>query len=209
MELDSEFLITNRAQLRRVIAEPAELLRLKVFDSLNGDAREFIAESPLLFLCTQDESGSMDVSPKGDAPGFVEIADERTLIIPDRPGNKLAFGFENLLLCPHLSLIFLRPGIRETLRINGTGQITNDPQILARFAVNGKPAQLCTVVTVQECFFHCGKALIRSRLWQPDSWASERGISFGKQFATVTGGDAQAAAQIDTVVADDYENNLY
>jgi len=217
MELDSNYLVTSKKQLREVISAPPEMLQLKVFDELIDDAREFLEEAPLLFLCTRDASGAMDVSPKGDAPGFVEVADSRTLIIPDRPGNKLAFGFENLLESPSLSLIFIRPGIRETLRINGTGQITRDPKILERFSVNSRPAQLCTVVSIDECFFHCGKALIRSKLWQPDSWAAERRISFGKQFAQVMktdGGSAadagnSAAQEIDKAVADDYENNLY
>ena len=209
MQLNEQHIVKSLGQLREVISEPPELLGMKVLQSLDDDAREFVAEAPLIFLCTQDGTGAMDVSPKGDAPGFVEVADETTLIVPDRPGNKLAYGFRNLLECPELSLIFVRPGIRETLRINGTGQITRDPQILERFAVNGKPAVLCTVVTVRECFFHCGKALIRSKLWQPDSWAAERKISFGKQFARLTGGDKTAAEQIDSVVADDYANNLY
>jgi len=209
MKLNPEFVVSSTAALREVITEPIEMLRLKVFDALIEDARGFIQESPLLFLCTQDEHGAMDVSPKGDAPGFVGIEDDKTLIIPDRPGNKLAFGFNNLIGCPQLSLIFVRPGMRETLRVNGTGQITRDPKLLERFAANGKPATLCTVVTIDECFFHCGKAMIRSKLWQPESWGAERHISFGKQFAKVTGGDEKAAAQIDSAVADDYVNNLY
>ncbi len=209
MELKADYLVTTTAQLRDVIAEPPEVLRLKVFTTLVDDAVEFLQESPLVFLCTQDAQGTMDVSPKGDAPGFVEIADDSTLVIPDRPGNKLAFGFTNLIESSQISLIFVRPGMKETLRINGTAQITRDPAILERHAVNGKPALLCTVVTVKECFFHCGKALIRSKLWQPDSWAEERRVSFGRQFAKLTGGDEAAAKQIDTAIADDYKNNLY
>lgn len=209
MDLDSNYLITTKDDLRKVIAAPLEMLSLKVHSELIDDAREFLAESPLIFLCTQDSKGAMDVSPKGDAPGFVEVADNRTLIIPDRPGNKLAYGFENLIESPNLSLIFVRPGIKETLRINGTGQITRDPEILARFSVKDKPAQLCTVVAIEECFFHCGKAMIRSKLWQPDSWAAARQISFGKQFAKMMSAGDDAAQQIDKSIADDYENNLY
>ena len=209
MKLNPEYVIASTSQLRDVIAEPPEMLRLKVFDGLFEDAREFLAEAPLLFLCTRDAQGQMDVSPKGDAPGFVAMEDDRTLIIPDRPGNRLAFGFNNLIECPQLSVIFVRPGMTETLRINGTGQITRDPELLERFVVKGKPAQLCTVVNIEECFFHCGKALIRSKLWQADSWAEKRRISFGKQFAQITGGGEDAAAQIDAAVADDYRNNLY
>lgn len=209
MELNADYLVTTSSQLRDVIAEPPEMLRLKVYRTLVDDAVEFLQETPLVFMCTQDANGAMDVSPKGDAPGFVEVADDTTLVIPDRPGNKLAFGFGNLIECSQISLIFVRPGIKETLRINGTAQITRDPEILERHAVKGKPAVLCTVVSVRECFFHCGKALIRSKLWQPESWAEERRVSFGRQFAKLTGGDDAAARQIDTAIADDYKNNLY
>lgn len=213
MELRESYLVSSKEQLRDVIAPPSEILRLKVSSEITEDAEEFLAEAPLLFLCTQDATGAMDVSPKGDAPGFVWIADNKTVVIPDRPGNKLAFGFENLLECPQLSVIFIRPGIRESLRINGTGKITRDPEILERFSVNGKPAVLCTVVTIEECFFHCGKALIRSKLWQPEHWAEPRRISFGKQFAPILtkeqGESANVAREIDKSVEDDYENNLY
>lgn len=213
MELRESFLVDSKEQLREVIAPPSQMLRLKVSSEITDDAEGFLAESPLLFLCTQDGAGAMDVSPKGDAPGFVWVADKKTLVIPDRPGNKLAFGFENLLECPQLSVIFIRPGIRESLRINGTGKITRDPEILERFSVNGKPAVLCTVVAIEECFFHCGKALIRSKLWQPDNWAEPRRISFGKQFAPIVAPDesdsASVAREIDKSIEDDYENNLY
>lgn len=208
-ELKTEYRITSTAQLREVIPEPPELLKMKVFNELIDDAVEFVAESPLILLCTADAEGNMDVSPKGDAPGFVEVTDGRTLTIPDRPGNRLAFGFNNLLENPHISVIFVRPGVRETLRVNGKAALTRDPDVLQRFAVKGKPAQLCTQVAVEECFFHCGKALIRSKLWQPDTWAEGRQISFGKQFTARTGGDEAMAEKIDANVAEDYENNLY
>lgn len=208
-ELKDEFRITTTAQLREVIPEPPEQLKLKVFDELIDDAVQFVAESPLILLCTADAEGNMDVSPKGDAAGFVEVTDTKTLTIPDRPGNRLAFGFNNLLANPHISLIFVRPGVRETLRVNGTGALTRDPDVLGHFSVNGKPAQLCTQVDVEECFFHCGKALIRSKLWQPATWPEPRQISFGKQFVARIGGDGAMAEKIDANVSADYENNLY
>ena len=211
---DPEFRIQTSTELREVIPAPPELLQQKVFSELVEEAQEFIAAAPLIMLCTSDAQGCMDVSPKGDALGFVEITDKHTLTIPDRPGNRLAFGFNNLLQSSALSLIFLHPGTRETLRVNGQGFITKDPKVLERLAVGGKPALLATEVQVDECFFHCGKALIRSKAWQPDSWGEPIKISFGKQFAKrMPAQDAASeqalAEQIDASVDDDYRNNLY
>ena len=206
---DPEFRINSVVQLREVIPPPPEQLNLKVHNALFEDARAFIAESPFLLLCRSDAAGNLDVSPKGDAPGFVQAEDDITLIIPDRPGNRLAFGFVNIIERPNVSVLFMRPGIRETLRVNGTATLTRDPDVLGRFAVGGKPAQLCTELNIDECFFHCGKALIRSKLWQPDTWPASRNISFGKQFTARTGGDDAVARQIDAAVTDDYEHNLY
>lgn len=211
---DAAHQIRNTEQLRAVIAEPPELLQQKVFSEIVEEAQQFIAAAPLIMLCTTNAQGQMDVSPKGDAPGFVEVTDVNTLTIPDRPGNRLAFGFNNLLQSSSLSLIFLHPGTRETLRVNGQGFITKDPVVLERLSVGGKPALLATEVQVQECFFHCGKALIRSKTWQPDSWGEPIKISFGQQFAKRMGGqqaqDQQKLAdQIDASVNEDYKNNLY
>lgn len=204
-----EFQIQTSDELRTVIPEPPELLQQKVFTELVEEAQEFIVQAPLIMLCTTDAQGRMDVSPKGDAPGFVEITDAHTLTIPDRPGNRLAFGFNNLLESSALSIIFLHPGTRETLRVNGQGFITKDPNVLERLGVKGKPAVLATEVQVEECFFHCGKALIRSKAWQPDSWGEPIKISFGQQFAKRMGGEKALAEQIDASVNDDYKNNLY
>jgi PPOX class probable FMN-dependent enzyme len=206
---DPAYQINNAEDLRAVIPEPPALLQQKVFGELVEEAQQFIAAAPLLMLCTSDAQGRMDVSPKGDAPGFVEVTDAYTLTIPDRPGNRLAFGFNNLLQSNALSLIFLHPGTRETLRVNGQGYITKDPAVLARLGVSGKPAILATEVQVEECFFHCGKALIRSKTWQPDSWGDPIKISFGQQLAKRMGGQQDLADQIDASVNEDYKNNLY
>lgn len=206
---DPSHQISSVEQLRTVIPEPPALLQEKVFSELVEEAQEFIAAAPLIMLCTTNAQGQMDVSPKGDAPGFVEVTDANTLTIPDRPGNRLAYGFNNLLQSASVSLIFLHPGTRETLRVNGQGFITKDPAVLERLGVGGKPAMLATEVQVQECFFHCGKALIRSKTWQPDSWGEPIKISFGQQFAKRMGGQQEMADQIDASVNEDYKNNLY
>ena len=212
-ELNQAFVVSSKRELREVIAEPPEFLQLKVFPQITDEARDFIHEAPLVMLCTQDANGQMDVSPKGDAPGFVMVADATTLLIPDRPGNRLAYGFNNLLESPQLSLIFIRPGMRETLRVNGTGLISRDPELCEQLSAGGKAALLVTAVRVEECFFHCGKALIRSKLWQPDSWLDAASVSFGKQMAGRMELDAaakeQTIGQIDDAVEQDYRDNLY
>lgn len=163
-------IVSSIEQLRQVIAAPNALAQKKVSTVLDAPARQFIAESPLLFVSTSDGRFNIDVSPKGDQPGFVRVEDASTLLIPERPGNRLAYGFQNIIETGSIGLIFLVPGVRETLRINGTAVITREPALLQQFVSNGKAALLCTRVTIRECFFHCAKALIRSKLWVADAW---------------------------------------
>lgn len=134
-------------------------------------ARQFIAESPLVFVSTTDRQFNSDVSPKGDVPGFVRVEDSKTLLIPERSGNRLAYGFQNIIQTGAIGLIFVVPGVRETLRVNGSALLTRDPLLLEQFVSNGKPALLCCRVAVKEAFFHCGKAMIRSNVWQPETWS--------------------------------------
>jgi len=162
--------VTSVEQLRAVIPAPNPAVHRKVSHILDEGARQFISESPLIFVSTSDRQFNIDVSPKGDLPGFVRVENSSTLLIPERPGNRLTYGFQNLIETGSIGLIFLIPGVRETLRVNGTAVITRDPALLQEFVSNGKAALLCTRVTVKECFFHCGKALIRSKLWLPEAW---------------------------------------
>ncbi len=204
--------IADEAALRAVVGAEIPGLALKVESALTEDAVEFIAASPFLVLSTCNADGGLDASPKGDGPGFVHIEDNRTLLIPDRPGNKLVFGHLNILSNPQVGLLFMLPGTSETLRVNGRAELTANPDLLALLAARGKPAVLAIRVHVEECFFHCGKAFIRSQLWQPASWPARMVISFGAMFAKKRAGDAalltQTAAQIDAVVAADYRDNL-
>jgi hypothetical protein len=140
------------------------------------------------------------------------VADDATLVFPDRPGNRLVYGHLNILRNPHVGLLFLVPGTSETLRVNGRAELTRDPALLERLAARGKPAVLAVRVHVDECFFHCGKAFIRSRLWQPDSWGAKHAVSFGRMFAKKLGQDGDSAsgtaAAIDEQIAADYRDNL-
>lgn len=164
-------LVTSEESLRAVVGgEPSEVARRKELTALDKHARAFIANSPFLLLGTSGPDGRCDVSPKGDAPGFVQVLDDHRLIIPDRPGNRRLDGMRAIIDNPHVGLIFLVPGKEETLRVNGRAWITRDPELLARSAVGGKLPQLALGVEVEECFMHCAKAFKRSRLWEPTTW---------------------------------------
>ncbi len=147
---------------------------LKVTDRLNDVAREFIATAPFIVLATKSSEGLMDVSPKGDHAGFVEIYDDQTLIIPDRLGNHRVDGFHNILEDPNVAILFIVPGHGDTLRIAGKARIVKDSAISRRHAVNGREPLLAMVVDVQEAFMHCSKSLIRSRLWYPERWPERK-----------------------------------
>ncbi len=197
-------------RLRERMGHPSEFTAGKVDDFLNDFAREFVARSPFLVLSTADADGRQDASPKGDAPGFVALEDERTLLIPDRKGNKLLFGLENILANPHVGVLFLVPGTEETLRVNGRAELTEDPEVLARLAARGQDALLAIRVTVDECFFHCAKAFRRSELWKPETWKPHR-VSFGEMFASRIDrkGDREVIDNVDAAIEKDYREELY
>jgi uncharacterized protein len=200
--------ITTVEQLRARFGQPHALVPHKLWKALEPEAVEFIKRSPFLLLATSDAAGNLDVSPKGDGPGFVAIEDNSTLLIPDRPGNKLIFGLQNIVANPHVGIIFLLPGTGETFRVNGTAELTVDPAILERLAARGKPAQVAIRVTIQECFFHCAKAFIRSQLWQPESWSERYKISFSKMLGAKAGWDGAMIEQVDRAIEQDYKTNL-
>jgi uncharacterized protein len=162
--------VTSLAELRALAGEPSELARKKQIDHLDAHVREYIAHAPFMLLGTSDAAGHCDVSPKGDAPGFVHVLDDHHLVIPDRPGNRRFDGVRNILENPHVGLIFLVPRYEETVRVNGRATITRDPELLARFEVGGKRPLLAIGVEVEEVFMHCAKAFRRSGLWQPETW---------------------------------------
>ncbi len=208
METSDPHRITDIARLREILGNPNPITPKKVMSTLDAVSRDFIQRSPFLVIGTSDGHGNLDVSPKGDAPGFVAVEDETTLLIPDRRGNKLLFGFQNILANPHVALIFMLPGTAETLRVNGAAELTCDPAILSRMAARGRPAVLAIRVRIRECFFHCAKAFIRSALWDPRSWSEPMKISFGKMLAPKLGIDAAAAEKIDAAIEQDYKSNL-
>ena len=208
MENSSGHRIETVAQLQALIGEPNPMTPKKLFSALDEAAMDFIRRSPFLVLATADAEGYEDASPKGDGPAFVAIEDEHTLLIPERKGNRLMFSLRNILDNPQVGIIFLVPGTDETFRVNGTAELTDDPDILVRLSARGAPALLAIRVTVRECFFHCAKAFIRSQLWKPESWAAHQRISFGKILTAQIGGGEKLAEQIDKKVEQDYKDNL-
>jgi PPOX class probable FMN-dependent enzyme len=200
--------ITDLTALRQAVGESNPGIDIKVHDKLDRFAVDFIARSPFLVLSTCDASGNLDASPKGDAPGFVEVVDDTTLLIPDRPGNKLIFGHQNILANPKVGLLFLIPGTPETVRVNGTAELTTDPALISALAARGKPAVLVMRVQVEEVFFHCAKAFVRSGLWKPDQWADRYKVSFGEMFREWTGAGEDAVKSVDEAIENDIRDNL-
>ncbi|MFJ3372746.1 pyridoxamine 5'-phosphate oxidase family protein [Pseudomonas sp. NPDC086251] len=152
--------------LEAIYGQPHDRAVRKQIPFLNEDYQAMVRASPLVIISSVGPDG-LDGSPRGDLPGFVRIIDERTLAIPDRPGNNRIDTLRNVVLDSRVSLLFIIPGIGETLRVNGTAQISAEPGLLESFAVNGKPARTVMLVTVEAAFFHCSKAMVRSDLWNP------------------------------------------
>ena len=160
--------ITSQSELRTAYREPAPRAAQKVIDRLDRHCWNFIALSPFCVISSFGADGRADTSPRGDPPGFVAVLDERTLLIPDRPGNNQIDSMQNIVAHPQVGLLFLVPGMTETLRVSGTAEIVTDVELLAPLSVGGKPPLSGLRVTVEEAFLHCGRALIRSRLWDPE-----------------------------------------
>lgn len=161
--------LTTEAEVRALIGgEATETVKLKLADRLNELTRQFIERSPFVVIATSHPDGGLDVSPKGDPAGFVQILDDRTLLVPDRPGNRIADSLTNLLADDRIALLFVIPGVGDTFRVNGRAVITDDAELLKPCAVNGKIPKLALLITVEQAYTHCSKAFIRSELWNPE-----------------------------------------
>ena len=163
-----EHLVTTIEQLEALYGQPWGPSVAKEIDHISPSYRKMIEASPFVALATGGPEG-LDCSPKGDAPGFVRILDERTLALPDRPGNNRIDGYRNILRDPRIALLFLIPGIGETLRVNGRGAISIDPELMQSFAINGKPPRSVLLVHIDSIFFHCSKAIVRAKLWSEEA----------------------------------------
>ena len=200
--------LTSESELRALYAPPIERARLKVLNRLDPHCAAFIARSPFLCLGTSSDQGA-DVAPRGDEPGFVHILDDATLAIPDWPGNNRLDSSSNIVVNPQVGLLFLIPGVQESLRVNGTAEISTNVDLLNRWDRNGKRPKSALVIRVHEAFLHCGKALIRARLWE-DAYKIERsqlptyGQMLKDQIETT-----ETADQMQASIESGYANKLY
>jgi PPOX class probable FMN-dependent enzyme len=160
--------VETQAELREVVGEPTPLVAGKIANRLNHLTRQFVERSPFVCIATGRPDGGLDVSPRGDPPGFVRILDERTLLIPERPGNRIADTLSNLVADPRIALLFLVPGVGDTVRVNGTARLVTEPELLAPCEVDGKVPKLGILVSVEQAYTQCPKALVRSDLWNPE-----------------------------------------
>ena len=200
--------IVDLENLRQVYKEPRAAARLKALDRLDDFCKNFIALSPFFVLASYNGQGHVDASPRGDQAGFVRVPDDQTLLIPDRPGNNRIDTMRNILSNAGVGMIFFVPGFNETLRVNGTVVILQDPGLCAEFTVNGKPALSVMRVSVREVFFHCGKALMRSRLWDPTTHVDRSTFpSHGRILAEQT--KTVSVEESEAYVARSYREKLY
>jgi uncharacterized protein len=177
--IDGRFteVVRSEKQLRSVLGSPLPHALRKEIAFLDPHCRDFIARSPFVFVSSCDAAGRMDISPKGDPAGFVQVLDDRTLAIPDRPGNRRGDTFRNVLQRPRVGLLFLVPGKPETLRVGGKAMIVRDQRLRERMAVRTKVPELALVVAVEQVFFHCAKCVLRSGLWSRDEWPQLAGLA--------------------------------
>jgi len=208
--LDVDETITDLARLRELLpTEGFTNTFLKVTDRLNPVANRFIETAPFIVIATKASQGLIDVSPKGDPAGFVEVYDDKTLIIPDRLGNHRVDGFQNLLEDPNIAILFIVPGHGDTLRVAGKARIVKDAAISARHAINGRAPLLALIVDVEEVFMHCSKSLIRSRLWQSDHWPARKTAPTLAEWVIEAVDREQTLDEVQADHSNDEEERLY
>ncbi len=202
--------IRSEEELRALMGNPvAPPVVEKTLSALDRHCLTFIGRSPFVLVATSDVAGRMDISPKGDASGFVRVLDEHTLVIPDRPGNQRFDTFRNLFQSPRVGLIFLIPGKRESLRIGGRAEVVRDAALLETLTAHGKIPALALAVHVDEAFFHCSKCMIRSHLWQHEQWAALDGLPTLAETMKDAAAIAAPVEVIEDVIKEDEERRLY
>ncbi|MCC6936088.1 MAG: pyridoxamine 5'-phosphate oxidase family protein [Thermomicrobiales bacterium] len=197
--------VSSVEELRAAIPAPPpdSIVMRKQLPALDEHCRTIIAASPFVLLATSNAEGRCDVTPRGDGPGFVKVIDDKTIAIADRPGNKRIDSMQNLMENPHAGLLFLVPGMDETLRVNGGAYVTDDPELLGQMAVNGKTPLFAVVVEVEEVFFHCARAFRRSRLWEAETWPDRASLpTLGQIIADQTRPENETGADIDKRLAE-------
>lgn len=201
--------ITTQGGLRQHRKPPSRLVANKVIDHVDDLARRFIAASSMVVLATRRVDGGIDVTPRGDPPGFVQVLNDRVVALPDRLGNNRADSFENILRDPGVGLYFIIPGHRDSLRISGRARIVRDETLLERMEVRGHVPDLAILVQVDRLLCHCPKAFVRAAMWDRDAWPDLSGVPSAGEFLKVHGGLPDPVADLDGVVARDRQNRLY
>jgi PPOX class probable FMN-dependent enzyme len=201
--------ISTRAELRGLYGQPGDGAVRKELKRLDLHSRSFVARSPFVLIGSSDGGGNADVTPKGDRPGFAAILDDTTIAIPDRPGNNRLDTLENIVVNPAVGLLFVVPGMNETLRVNGTARITADAGLRQSLAVDGKLPGSVIVVTVRAAYMHCAKAFMRSRLWDPESWPDRSTLPTLGQILRDQLALEQSPEQTDRRLADGYIQTMW
>jgi PPOX class probable FMN-dependent enzyme len=201
--------VTTEAEIRAVLGDPSPHVLTKATAVFDDRCRAFIARCPFLLIASSDADGNMDISPKGDPAGFVRVLDESTLAIPERPGNRRADTFRNVLQRSQVGLLFLIPGKPDTLRVNGTATIVRDQWIRDPMAIAGKVPELTLVVTVSEVFFHCPKCVVRSKLWDPEQWPDIEGLASWARIKVERGGLDVSVEEMEALVVKNTRERLY
>lgn len=211
MDLRSRFheIVTTEESFRSIMGSPSALVTRKELKELDSHARQFVGRSSFLIIGTSGADGRMDMSPKGDAPGFVRVLDNNTLAIPDRLGNRRADTFLNLVVNDQIGLIFFVPGKQETLRVSGRAIIVRDMPIREQMAVGNRLPEFAIIVEVQQMFFHCAKCVIRSNLWKPEAWPSLAGLPSLAETMVSAGNLSQSVEEMQAIVDKDATTRLY
>ena len=217
MTFEEKQFVTSLAELDATVPPPGEGAAGKTMHRIEHYARQYIALSPFCCLATSDGKGHADVTPRGDKPGFVRVLDEKTVLIPERPGNNRMDSLRNIIQNPSLGLLFFIPGFEDTLRLNGRGRVTKDPGLLADCAVDGKLPRFGVLIAVDEVFFHCAKAFRRSRLWDPTAQIPRNTMPtlarmIMDQMAEVAHEqlpDQTEVSAVDAEIEEDYRTQLY
>lgn len=196
--------IDSEAQLRELLGEPAALTYRKVQDRITPLTRTLIERSPFVCLATANAQGDCDVSPRGDPAGFVRILDEQTLLLPERPGNRLADSLRNIVSNPRVGLLFVIPGVTDTFRVNGRATLTTDVALLSASSVEGKTPKLGIIVDVEQAYTHCSKAFIRSDFWNPARFIGRAELPSNGQLFKELEGDAFDDVKYDAERCDRY-----
>ncbi|SCF02389.1 hypothetical protein GA0070558_1219 [Micromonospora haikouensis] len=200
--------ITSHEELRELLGAPMPRAVTKERRALHERDRQWLAASPFCLVATAGADGACDVSPKGDPPGFALVLDDTTIAIPERPGNRRADGYHNIVDNPHVGLIFLIPGRTDTLRINGQARLVRDAPFFADMVVRGHRPVLAIVVEIEQIFFHCGKAFLRSELWRPETWQPDA-LPSRARLAKELEVPTESLADLEVYYGPAYERKIY